>query len=130
MTNVETDSIDPAVLAELGREFFKVDKWLDRTGSPAPPPDPNSPLAADDAALDPYQLSHAAWAALSTAVDHMRALRSLIADAHVVHLYAPFTLLRAALETPRLLSGCWRTLTQTSECCAGCDSAGPTHVTR
>lgn len=97
MTNTETGSMDPAVLEELNRVFIKVDKWRERTQTPFPEPEPGSILAGDDATLDPYQLSHAAWVALGTAVDHVHALRSLIA-ANILHTFAPFTLLRAALE--------------------------------
>jgi hypothetical protein len=46
----------------------------------------------------PYEISHAVHGALVGAVDNLDALRALVADAHVVHARAPFTLLRAALE--------------------------------
>jgi hypothetical protein len=36
--------------------------------------------------------------ALVSAVDHLDALRALVADAHVVHARAAFTLMRAAIE--------------------------------
>lgn len=98
MTNAEPYSIDPAVRAELDREFVRVGKWFKRVQTHAPDPELGSSLAVDDAALNPFQLSHAVVSALSTAVDHMHALRSLIADAHVVYPCATFTLLRAALE--------------------------------
>ena len=35
-----------------------------------------SEMAADDAATDPYHLSHSAWHALSVSVDHLRCLRA------------------------------------------------------
>ena len=55
-------------------------------------------LHTDDAALGDHALSHAAWSALSHAVDHLHALRTLLEVAGVSHSFAPYTLLRAAIE--------------------------------
>jgi hypothetical protein len=55
-------------------------------------------MHADDERLNPYQISHASWSSLSRAVDHLECLRALIRDVRVFHRYAPYTLLRAALE--------------------------------
>lgn len=98
MSAPETYPIDPGVLRELTREFAKVDKWFARGQIQAPRPESGSILAADDAALDSYRLSDAARSALSIAVDNLHALRNLVAETHLVHPWAPFTLLRAALE--------------------------------
>lgn len=130
MTTAEADSIDPAVQVELDRELAKVDRWFKRTQTEAPDPEPDSNLAVDDSALDPFQLSHAVVAALGTSVDHIHALRALIAEAHVVYSCATFTLLRASLRTPRPPSGCWHHPSATSGCCAGYDSDGPRSLTR
>ena len=54
--------------------------------------------SGDDAAAHPYEISHAVHSALASAVEHLDALRVLVADAHVVHARTPFTLMRAALE--------------------------------
>lgn len=62
------------------------------------PPAAGSPLAADDAALNPYQLSHALALATGIALDHLEAFRALIQDAGRTQPWAPHTLLRAALE--------------------------------
>ena len=66
--------------------------------APRPVPQVGSPIRADDERLNPYQISHASWSSLSHAVDHLECLRVLIRDARVFHRYAPYTLLRAALE--------------------------------
>jgi hypothetical protein len=63
-----------------------------------PPPPDRSPLKADNDRTAPYQLGHAAWHAISHAVDHLHCLRALIADAQLLNMYAPYTLVRAALE--------------------------------
>jgi hypothetical protein len=55
-------------------------------------------MCGDDYRLHPYELRHAAWHSLSHAVDHLGCLRALLGDAKVVHMYAPFSLVRAALE--------------------------------
>ncbi|PRX96238.1 hypothetical protein CLV72_108245 [Allonocardiopsis opalescens] len=66
-----------------------------------------SSLAGDDAKSDPYQVSHAAWHALTVAVDHLSCLRSSLSQqmsrentelSITVHIYAPSTLLRGAFE--------------------------------
>src|SRR5690349_15715455 len=57
-----------------------------------------SALCGDDRRSAPYHVSHEAWQRLDSAVDHLFALKVLIADAGVLPTYAPFTLLRAAIE--------------------------------
>lgn len=61
-------------------------------------PQVGSRLASDDALTDPYHLSHAVDVSISTALDHLRALRALLVDAQALHMAAPFTLTRAAIE--------------------------------
>jgi hypothetical protein len=61
-------------------------------------PAPRSSLRGDDDRAHPYQLSHAVWHSLSNAVDHLSCLRALLGDAKIIHMYAPFTLVRAVLE--------------------------------
>jgi hypothetical protein len=61
-----------------------------------------SSLAQDDARLDPYQMSHALTGALLVADDHLLAVRDLLigdeGQPGRLHLYAPCTLLRGAVE--------------------------------
>lgn len=42
--------------------------------------------------------THTVWRHLSNAVDHLSCLQALFGDAKVIHMYAPFTLVRGALE--------------------------------
>jgi hypothetical protein len=98
MSSPETYPIDPNVLRELAREFGKVDKWFVRGQAEPSRPEPSSSLAKDDAILAPHRLSDAARSSLNIAVDNVHALRNLVAETHLVHPWAPFTLLRASLE--------------------------------
>jgi hypothetical protein len=78
----------------------QVDGWRARINPDGPrsaPPD-GSPLKADNNRTAPYQLGHAAWHAISHAVDHLHCLHALITDAQLLNMYAPYTLVRAALE--------------------------------
>lgn len=63
-----------------------------------------SPLAGDDRASRPFQLSHAAWHSIVHAVDNLQALRALSVRGEAPKLqvmtypYAAYPLLRAAIE--------------------------------
>jgi hypothetical protein len=59
---------------------------------------PGSELHADDLVLGDYALSHAAWSALAHAVDHLHMLRTGVDNGATAHPFAPYTLLRAAIE--------------------------------
>lgn len=59
---------------------------------------PNSDLAADDAATSPHQTSHTARWCLNAGVDHLHALKSLVIDAGRIHSSASYGLVRGALE--------------------------------
>jgi hypothetical protein len=91
---------DRSHFPELLRALDESDTWAARIGPGAERlrPAPRSPLRGDDDRAHPYELSHAAWHSLSHAVDHLSCLRALLRDAKVVHMYAPFSLVRAALE--------------------------------
>jgi hypothetical protein len=75
---------------------------------------PGSSLCGDDKKADPFRLSHVAWHSLSNAVDHLGCLRALLGDAKVIHMYAPFTLVRAALENACGPCGCYSRATGTT----------------
>ena len=98
---------DQADIVELIKLLGRAAAWQERTGSDqnASAVDPGSALAGDDRRTDPYQVSHAAWHALTISVDHLHCLQSAVNgyEAHDplavrLHVYAPFTLLRAGLE--------------------------------
>ena len=84
----------------LATQLNRIDLWLQRLG-----PDnhgfklaPGSELASDDLLLDPYQGSNAAWTLLSHAVDHLHMLRTAVIEARTLQMFAPYSLLRVALE--------------------------------
>jgi hypothetical protein len=83
---------------DLGAMLAAIEGWLAMTNRPPPDVEDGSPLAGDARKSPKLQVAHAAWNGVTHAVDHLHALKALIADAQVVHPYAPFTLLRAATE--------------------------------
>lgn len=91
---------DGRYLAQLLEVLAQSESWAARIDSAAEPsrPAPGSPLRGDDDRAHPYELSHAAWHSLSHAVDHLGCLRALVGDARAVHMFAPYSLVRAALE--------------------------------
>lgn len=85
---------------EMLRLLGAVDGWVARIDPVAEPPQPapGSALRADDQRTHPHRLSHATWNSLSHAVDHLNCLHTLLRDARQIHMYAPYSLVRAALE--------------------------------
>ncbi len=94
------DDKDGKYLAETLRVLSETSAWAARTNAGAPRlrPAPGSSLRGDDNKTHPYELSHTVWRHLSNAVDHLSCLQALLGDAKVIHMYAPFTLVRGALE--------------------------------
>ncbi len=88
---------DDEVMRALEKVFDRIDKWL-AARDYVPEVQPGSRTASDDARTSPYQLSHGVETALSHSLDHLHALRTLVKDAGTIHMVAPFTLMRAALE--------------------------------
>lgn len=84
-------------MAALAPSFELLDRWGSR-GRETGRLQPGSELEADDAATNPVQLSHAVWSAMAHGHDHLHCLRTLIMEAEKLHIYAPFSLLRSALE--------------------------------
>jgi hypothetical protein len=94
------DDEDDEHLVEIRRVLSEAGAWTARTSAGAPRlrAAPRSSLRGDDDRAFPYTLSQTVWRLLSNAVDHLGCLRALLDDAQVIHMYAPFTLVRAALE--------------------------------
>ena len=94
------DDEDGRHLAETLRVLSETGTWAARTNADAARlrPAPGSKLFMDDEQAHPYELSHAAWHLLSNAVDHLGCLQALLGDAQIIHMFAPFTLVRGALE--------------------------------
>ena len=94
------DDKDRPDYVELLRLLGLVDGWAARIDPDAdrPQPPPGSALRGDDLRTHPYELSHAAWHSLSHAVDHFNCLQTLLRDAGLIHIFAPYSLVRSALE--------------------------------
>lgn len=88
------------LFAEMFKHLDKIEPWLKRIdpAGPTAAPRERSVMRRDDKETHPYRMSDAAWHALSHAVDHLHCLRALLKDAHLMHMYAPYSLARAALE--------------------------------
>lgn len=87
-------------VASIVRELAPLRKWVKYTSPEGPQPqsETRSALMGDDKATNPYQISHAAWRGITMAVDHLNTLNSMIVGAKVLHIFSPFTILRAAME--------------------------------
>jgi hypothetical protein len=94
------DDEDRRHLAETVRILSEAAPWAACTYAAASPPEPapRSPLCGDDRKAHPYDLSNAAWRHLSNAVDHLACLHAVLDAAKAIHMNAPFTLVRGALE--------------------------------
>jgi hypothetical protein len=82
---------------ELLRLLLQIDEHWEKGGFPRDV-QLGSRTAEDDQLLKPYELSDTVHRQLIHAVDHFHCLRSVIIEARIQHLAAPFTLMRAALE--------------------------------
>jgi hypothetical protein len=94
------DDHEKPIFDALLQMLEQIDPWLAvlAPDGPRPSPQPGSALVGDNNATDPFHLSHAAWFALSTAVDHLHAHRTMLRDARTIHMFAPYSLLRGAFE--------------------------------
>ena len=83
-------------MAETLRVLGEAEDWAARTSAEAARlrPAPRSSLRGDDHQAFPYALSHAVW----DAVNHLTCLQALLRDARVIHRFAPYALVRGALE--------------------------------
>lgn len=76
-----------------------IDRMMERVGTKGEfPVAKGSSLAGDDRASNPYQISHALRMCLTAGVDHLHAVKVLILDHGVIHVAAPSSLVRGALE--------------------------------
>jgi hypothetical protein len=78
--------------------FATIDEWVSVSSQPTPEAEPGSALAGDARKSPNLQVGHAAWNGVSHSIDHLHALRALMLDARILNIYAPFTLVRSAME--------------------------------
>lgn len=96
----EIPELDSAAIQQKWREIAPlIDRIMARVDEPNEfPVESGSSLAGDDRATAPYQLSHVLSLCLVAGVDHLHAAKSLVIDQQVLHLAAPSSLARGALE--------------------------------
>jgi hypothetical protein len=100
---MDTEGISPGPVEQetatlrLVNVFRAVDLWLERQATQTGEPPPRSSLGEIDRRTAPYQVSHKVRGLLSSAVDHLHALKHLTVEARALHRCAP-TLIRPALE--------------------------------
>src|SRR3954451_8752379 len=76
-----------------------IDRMMERVGAPGEfPVGAGSSLAGDDRASSPYHVSHALRVCLTAGVDHLHAVKVLVVDNEILHVGAPSSLARGALE--------------------------------
>lgn len=78
-------------------DFKRIEKWH-TTGLEVWDLSSGSLLDVVDALSEPLQVSHLIGYLLHTAVDHLHALKTLLADAKAQHAFAPYTLIRGSIE--------------------------------
>lgn len=92
--------LDPKAVEKKWAEMAPlIDVMMTRVGTRDEfPVEPGSSLAGDDRASDPYRVSYVVMQGLTAGVDHMHAVKTLVVDQQVLHLAAPSSLSRGALE--------------------------------
>lgn len=88
----------PQVPTHVARALRQINDWQQATSKPSPVVEPGSSLSGDDAKVPTLRVSSAAYQCFTHAVDHLHAVQALVFDAKVIHTYAPYSLLRAAVE--------------------------------
>lgn len=83
---------------QLSKLFREIEEWHAAV-SGTHPVHAQSPLGIADELSDPFQASHAVGYLRLTAVDHLHALRTLMQEAQSQHIFAPFSVIRSALES-------------------------------
>jgi hypothetical protein len=79
-------------------DFAEIAEWQTK-GETSLTPGAGSLLSVVDACTEPFQATHQIGYLLHTAVDHLHALRMLMDNAGSQHTFAPFALIRAAIES-------------------------------
>jgi hypothetical protein len=78
-------------------DFKRIDEWH-KAGQNVSNEAPGSLLNVVDTMTEPLQVSHLLGYLLHTAIDHLHALKSQLVEAKSQHTFAPFTLIRGAIE--------------------------------
>lgn len=98
MFSPQTDEERAEARRELKQCFADIER-LQELVRKALPVAERSVLWLDDHFTRPYQTSHAVNYLILTAVDHLHCLKTVMQDGGSQHIFAPFTLIRSAIET-------------------------------
>src|SRR5690242_8843846 len=97
---VTIDEIEQRQIRDILHELRVSEHWMEQE---LPPVQDHSALWTDDQRSHPYDVSQGIMHAITVAVDHLHAMRMALTgvapDRIDLHVHAPFTLLRAALES-------------------------------
>jgi hypothetical protein len=91
----EQQRLATSMLGQLADQIVLLESVLN---DGTPDVHPGSALAGDNVAIYPYSVSSIAWAPLVLAIDHLGMLSSTLRTADAIHTFAPYTLLRPAIE--------------------------------
>ena len=82
-------------------DFARIAAWIDPSGAMSTLANPlaGSDLFLDDSLTDPFGVSHMAATNWGAGVEHLHAVRAMVLDAGLLTPTAPFTLVRAAIES-------------------------------
>ncbi|HVT64630.1 MAG TPA: hypothetical protein VHD81_05725 [Mycobacteriales bacterium] len=76
-----------------------IDRMMERVGTQEEfPVGDGSSLRGDDRASDPFHVSHLIRQCLNAGIDHLHAAKVLVVDARLLHVAAPSSLARGAIE--------------------------------
>lgn len=81
---------------EIAPGIDKLREWVN--GAAEMSPQSGSARFGDDRCTKPFNQSTAFWASMSSASDHLYALKVLVWDTQVHNVFAPYTLVRASIE--------------------------------
>jgi len=98
MTERGQAAAKPWPTLDRGAMLATIDAWVSLMSQPTPEVEPGSSLYGDARKSPSLQVAHAAWNGISHSVDHLHALQALMLDAQILNIYAPFTLVRSAME--------------------------------
>ena len=94
-----------AIPPHIARALEKIVAWNEETDQQSPAVEAGSSLSGDDAKVPTLLVSSAAYQCFVQAVDHLHAVHALLFTAEVLHPYAPYTLVRTAIENAA--TGIW-----------------------
>lgn len=99
-TTASSDQLTEGEVLSKWQELSPLlDTMMARVGNPGSFRTPaGTSLMGDDQASSPYQVSHAIQACLSAGVDHLHAAKRLVVDHGDLHVAAPASLARGAIE--------------------------------